>query len=143
MIWDPSFYQPNVWNRLLKIIQSNRIGSAYLFSGPEGSGKEALAVSFASALNCLGEDILCGTCTSCKRFATLQHEHLHIVTPLPRVKEGVDRDTDVLTIIGKNNEELLTNLLQKKGSDPFVKIRLPKSNRILINSIRELRKNFT
>lgn len=142
MSWDPSLYQTNVWNRLVKIIESNRIGNAYLFSGPEGCGKEATAISFAAALNCKGEDALCGICTSCKRFASLQHEHLHIVTPLPRVKDGVDRDTDVLTIIGKNNHELLTDLLRKKGSDPFVKIQLPKSNRILINSIRELRKKL-
>lgn len=142
MSWDPVIYQKHVWNRLVKIITSNRIGSAYLFSGPEGSAKEATAISFAAALNCQGEDILCGTCSSCKRFSSLQHEHLHVVTPLPREKDTVDRDTDVLTIIGKSNQELLTDLLQEKGKDPFLKIKLPKANRILINSIRELRKKL-
>jgi DNA polymerase III delta prime subunit len=142
MIREPHIYQKHVWDRLVKIVTSNRIGSAYLFSGPEGSAKEATAISFAAALNCQGEDVLCGTCSSCKRFSSLQHEHLHVVTPLPRVKDSVDRDTDVLTIIGKNNEKLLTDLLQEKGKDPFLKIKLPKANRILINSIRELRKKL-
>jgi len=72
----------------------------------------------------------------------LQHEHLHVVVPLPRKKDSIDKDTDVLTIIGKDNAALLTDLLQKKGKDPFQKIKLPQAKRILINSIRELRKKL-
>ncbi len=142
MIFHPFKYQQGVWDRLLKIIDSNRIGSAYLFSGPEGAAKEALALSFAGALNCQGETSLCGQCSSCKRFSSLQHEHLHIITPLPRTKDSVDKTTDVLRIIGPKNEELLIELMGSKGKDPFIKIRLPRSSRILINSIRELRQKL-
>jgi len=52
MIFDAAHYQPDVWKRIKKIIASNRVGSAYLFSGPEGSGKEATALAMGAALNC-------------------------------------------------------------------------------------------
>ena len=139
---NPTHFQPEVWQRITKILTSNRVGSAYLFSGPEGAGKEAIALAFSAALNCQGSEIVCGKCSSCIRFATLQHEHLHVVVPLPRKKTSFDKDTDVLTIIGNDNASLLTDLLQKKGTDLFQKIKLPRAKRILINSIRELRKKL-
>ena len=142
MKYNPGHFQPNVWQRITKIISSNRIGSAYLFSGPEGTGKEAAALAFSAALNCQGNEIICGSCSSCVRFSSLQHEHLHVIVPLPRKKANFDKDTDVLSIIGDDNVVLLTDLLQKKGTDPFQKINIPRAKRILINSIRELRKKL-
>ncbi|HJM12737.1 MAG TPA: hypothetical protein QF484_06120, partial [Candidatus Marinimicrobia bacterium] len=139
---NPTHFQPEVWQRITKILTSNRVGSAYLFSGPEGAGKEAIALAFSAALNCQGSEIVCGKCSSCIRFTTLQHEHLHVVVPLPRKKTSFDKNTDVLTIIGNDNASLLTDLLQKKGTDLFQKIKLPRAKRILINSIRELRKKL-
>ena len=49
---DLYFKQSKIWRILLNIVESSRIGSAYLFSGPQGSGKEALAIKFAQFLNC-------------------------------------------------------------------------------------------
>ncbi len=141
-MFDPIAFQPEIWDRLRKIIQSGRIGSAYLFNGPEGSAKEATALAFAAALNCHNNQLLCGRCTSCIRFNSLQHEHLSIILPLPREKNTINKDTDVLSIIGQKNEKLLTELLQQKGQDPFLKIKLPKAKRILINSIRDLREKL-
>ena len=50
MIFDAAHYQPDVWKRIKKIIASNRVGSAYLFSGPEGSGKEATALAMGRSV---------------------------------------------------------------------------------------------
>ena len=44
--------QSRTWNFLSKIAGSSRIGSSYLFSGPEGCGKEAFAIKFFQLLNC-------------------------------------------------------------------------------------------
>ena len=44
--------QSRIWNLLSKIVCSLRIGSSYLFSGPEGCGKEAFAIKFFQLLNC-------------------------------------------------------------------------------------------
>ena len=37
--------QNEIWGHLSQIVLSNKIGSAYLFSGPAGSGKEAISIS--------------------------------------------------------------------------------------------------
>ena len=44
--------QSRAWSFLSKIVVSSRIGSSYLFSGPEGCGKEALSIKFFQFLNC-------------------------------------------------------------------------------------------
>ena len=41
--FDPLNGQKKVWERLASIAASDQVGSAYLLTGPPGSGKEALA----------------------------------------------------------------------------------------------------
>ena len=38
--------QNNIWERLYRIKSNSRLGSAYCFSGPIGSGKEFAALEF-------------------------------------------------------------------------------------------------
>ncbi len=45
--------QQEVWNRLMEMVQENRVPHAMMFCGPQGCGKLALALAFASYL--LGE----------------------------------------------------------------------------------------
>ncbi len=60
-------------------IAGDRLGHAYLFSGPRGLGKGLLALRLAQALNCErtpGEP--CGTCRNCGRIARGNHPDLRI-----------------------------------------------------------------
>lgn len=58
--------------------------SAFLFTGPEGSGKALTALWYAAELNCAEG---CGTgqsmCPSCRKISRLEHPDLHPVFPLP------------------------------------------------------------
>jgi DNA polymerase-3 subunit delta' len=131
--------QPLIWKRLARIHRMQRVGSAYLFSGPPGSGKEPLAIAFAQLLNCeQPEETPCGACGSCVRFRTLQHEHLKLVVPLPTGKASGDGG-DVLQSLTKPDLKELMEAIQEKARQPFYKIRLSRASRIRIDSIRELR----
>ena len=52
MVSDIIGAQAHTWDKLSSISRSKKIGSAYLFSGPVGSGKEGLALKFAQLINC-------------------------------------------------------------------------------------------
>jgi len=135
--------QTKVWERFSQIALSGQIGNAYLFSGPAGCGKESLAIRFAQLLNC--ESSLktpCDTCPSCHRFHKLQHEKLQLIFPLPTVKKKKDEESDESSPISKSEMELVTDAISKKSEDHFRKIKIPKSTRILIQSVRELRRTL-
>jgi DNA polymerase III subunit delta' len=66
---------------------------AYLFAGPEGSGKQLAARAFAAALLC--ERGGCGTCRDCRLALEDRHPNLVVVEPEGRdirVGDGPDDD---------------------------------------------------
>ena len=129
-------FQKATWDRLVRISESSKIANAYLFSGPTGSGKEGLALMFAQLLNCnSSKNEICFQCDSCIRFKNLQHEKLKIITPLPAPKTNKD---DYNTLITDEYIEAIS----KKSLDPFYKIIIPKAKRILIQSIRHIKKTI-
>jgi len=132
--------QNKIWDQLKKITVSNRVGGAYLFFGPPGCGKEYISTQFAQMLNCENKNgDICRVCSSCKRAKKLQHENINLIFPLPTIKKG---STNKDNAFDKSNISIITDSIEKKSKNPFFKIQIPKANRILIQSIRGLRKTL-
>lgn len=74
---------------LRETVAMNRVAHAYMFTGPEGSGKLPLALAFAQFLNCEHptETDACGECLSCRQYAKLEHPDLHFVFPIVKDSE--------------------------------------------------------
>jgi len=131
--------QKNIWDKLLRISISGNIANAYIISGAIGSGKEAISLKFAQLINCeTSNSEICGYCGSCIRFKKLQHENLNIIVPLPTPQKKPSNNYESNNLIP--NE--YTEGIEKKSINPFFKIVIPKANRILISSIRGLRKSL-
>ncbi len=62
----------------------DRLRHAYLFTGPEGVGRQTLATQFAQALNCTnppGDGGYCGECRDCRQTRSLTHPDLSLLVP--------------------------------------------------------------
>lgn len=66
---------------LRRSLRTGRLSHAYLFTGPEGTGKRTVAIALAMTVNCLGEapagqpwpDVPCLLCPSCARIMRGAH----------------------------------------------------------------------
>ena len=66
--WDQVVGQEHIVQTLRNAIASDRVGHAYLFAGPRGTGKTTTARLLAKAVNCLDPDLNhrpCDACANC------------------------------------------------------------------------------
>lgn len=69
--------------QLERMVRAAALPPSLLFTGPEGSGKELLAVALAAMLNCDASGGCDPRCLACGRIAILEHPDLHLVFPVP------------------------------------------------------------
>ena len=81
--------QEIVKSKLIQSFQNQRISHAWLFAGPEGNGKLALAIAYAQFLSCTDkkQNDSCGVCESCIKYQKLIHPDLHFVFPVIKTKK--------------------------------------------------------
>ena len=65
-------------------VSGDKLRHAYLITGPEGVGRQTLAIRFAQALNCTNppeRGDFCGACRDCRQLASLTHPDLSLLLP--------------------------------------------------------------
>lgn len=79
---------------LISSVNNNHIAHAQLFAGSEGCPNLALAIAYATFLNCKNrlENDSCGTCSSCHKFSKFIHPDLHFVFPVSSTKNLSGKD---------------------------------------------------
>ncbi len=128
--------------------ENERVAHAYLFHGPEGTGKEALAVLAAQSFFCAARrsqstppatislfdepmvtranaifDLACGACSACRRVAEMSHPDVRVIFP---------RNASA-------SEEERTEVLRSLAADPYRRLRPWENPTILIEDIRGLK----
>jgi DNA polymerase-3 subunit delta' len=68
-------------------VGSGDLPNAYLFAGPEQTGRRTAALLLAEAVNCTAANSPCGECDQCRRIAQGKHADIHLVT-LEEAEEG-------------------------------------------------------
>ncbi len=108
---------------LRSAMERDRLPHALLFHGPEGVGKDAMALGVARHLNCLAPP--CHTCPSCLKISRGNHPDVNIIIPVP----------------SKLKPEAMGELIQQKAQQPYVQILFPQATSISIEAIRDLQRS--
>lgn len=143
MSWETILGQEKQKEVLRRAIRLGRLPNAYLFIGPEGVGKEAVALEVAKILNCDSPDArsnakACGVCESCQKFAELTHPNLELVFPV----EGIllENISESSSKREKQEEALekLKQLYEEKRRNPYFTMQMDKAMGILTKQVELL-----
>ncbi|NOX37435.1 MAG: DNA polymerase III subunit delta' [Calditrichaeota bacterium] len=115
-----------IQQRIVNSFLQNRLPHAYLFYGPEGSGKEAFALEVAKLVNCLDDEPVCQMCSACQKISRLQHPDVHYIFPTPAT--------------ANIKPEEFADALQRKAENPYQSVSFGGKNVFIgIDTIRELK----
>ena len=76
--------QDKVKQEIYKILESGRLGHAYLLAGPPGIGKKPLALAFAEAVNGISNLSELGEAAFSSKSSWMNHPDIHVFIPIPR-----------------------------------------------------------
>lgn len=139
-LWPAVLGQTRVKRLLVAALEARRIPHAYLFTGSEGVGKDAMALELARVLNCQRGGVeACGECSSCRRVATLQHPDIQLIVPLP-VGKGEQSEDSPTARLTPDELRSVQEELRLKAENPYRRVAIPRASIIKINSIRAIRR---
>ncbi len=93
----PLFGHLDARRRLARAVTAERLPQVLLLTGPEGVGKQRLALWLAQLILCQSPDgdEPCGACGPCRRVLDLAHPDVHWFVPIPRPKAAeADKQAD-------------------------------------------------
>ncbi|PSR56775.1 DNA polymerase III subunit delta [Adhaeribacter arboris] len=98
---------------LVNSVQNQHVAHAQLFLGTEGSANLALALAYATYLNCENKQPAeaCGTCASCVKINKLIHPDVNFVMPVTTTK-AQPKDALSQKFLAEWREFVLTNPYQ-------------------------------
>ncbi len=149
MPWSSVIGQYRVKNILQRAIAEGRIAHAYCFWGPEGIGKDALALEFAKTMNCEtpvhhnGIIEACDTCKSCAQAAVLQHPNIQLVFSLPAAKSDDGKSGSSILKLTDDQIRIIQDQLKAKAENPYYNISIPNATQIRIAAVRDVKKNIS
>jgi len=142
MSWNRVIGQEQQVRVLRSALQGGRLAHAYLFSGPEGAGKEMVAFELARALSCTqsgtSPEGACGSCADCREMDKLLHPNVEYLFPVESaLLEGGDspkKDNRKFT----EAKERYQALLEQKKANPYFTPCMDRSMGILTEQIIQL-----
>ncbi len=147
MAWSSIIGQEAAKHLLQQAFLHHRISPAYCFWGPEGVGKDALALEFAKLLNCRASRSTktgveaCDECPDCRRATQLEHPAIRFIFALPPPAKARN---DSSPLLGLSDDQIsaLREELRRKAENPYHNISLPNALQISIALIRDLQRTL-
>ena len=140
MSWKNIIGQQQQIHVLQKALETGRFAHAYLFTGPEGSGKESVAFEIASLLNCRNSGQnnqagSCGTCPDCMQISSFMHPNVEYLFPVESALldpgDSAKKENKRFT----EAKDRYDALLEKKQQNPYFAPAMERSMGILTEQI--------
>ena len=114
MAFDDVVGQERVKEILSASLKKDRISHAYLFTGSEGTGMDAMALALGRGLLCPNQkEGGCLACPNCIKFQALEHPAVKVVMPVPTKPKGMKED---------KYQEILLDRRQRWLDNPYQNI---------------------
>jgi len=125
--------QETVKRVLIQTADHKQLPNSFLFYGPEGVGKWAMALALTAYLNCrhVRDGDSCGNCPPCRQINKLQYPNLYIAIPTPPSKSE------------KEENENYWEILNQKINEPYSLIEGRRQMSIPVATVREMKRNLT
>ncbi len=147
MSWDSIIGQRRAKTTLRAALVSKRIPHAWVFTGAEGVGKDAVAIEVATTLRCEAPlengSVACGVCRGCVTTAALQNGNMKFIFALPSGKGEDGRNDSPLLKLSDSEITLIKEQMALKAGDPYHNISIPRASQIKISSIREVKRDIS
>ncbi len=146
MSWEAIIGQRRAKGIVRAALAASRVPHAWLFTGQEGIGKDAVAIEIAKVLRCQapleGRTVACGACHGCTTVAHLQNANVRFVFALPSGKGEDSRGDSAMLKLSDGEITLIQEQIAVKAADPYHNITIPRANQIKISSIREVKRDI-
>jgi DNA polymerase-3 subunit delta' len=140
MSWNNIIGQKQQIRTLRKALDTGRFAHAYLFTGPEGSGKESAAFEIASLFNCRSSEDseiegACGTCPDCMQIQSFMHPNVEYIFPVESALldpgDSAKKENKRFT----EAKERYDALIEQKKQNPYFSPAMERSMGILTEQI--------
>jgi DNA polymerase-3 subunit delta' len=140
LMWSNVIGQSRVKRILSNALEQKKLPGAYLFSGPEGTGKDAMAIELAKAVNCQNEAMngleACDECANCLTIASFASP---IVTFVHALAKDIESPGSGEANQKEEDLDIVREQLAAKSDDPYHNLDIPRATTIQIGQIRDLR----
>lgn len=129
------FGQKTITDNFSSAIEKEKLHHAYLFSGPSGIGKEAVALEIIKITNCLdsSSESACGLCSSCKEFGEFRSDDLMYIYP------KIIKKSDGEKAIRDKNRMVADDLKEKGIKNGYHKFSFKLGRFITLDQINEIK----
>ena len=143
MSWKNIIGQKQQIRVLQQALATGRLAHAYLFTGPDGSGKESVAFELASLLNCQNaatgnEEGACGKCPDCMQIQAFMHPNVEYIFPVESALldpgESAKKENKRFT----DAKERYDALIEQKKQNPYLSPAMERSMGILTEQVVSL-----
>jgi DNA polymerase-3 subunit delta' len=143
MSWKNIIGQKQQIRVLQQALETGRFAHAYLFTGPDGSGKESVAFEIASLLNCRNaangkQEGSCGICPDCLQIHSFMHPNVEYIFPVESALLDAGDSAKKENKRFTEARERYESLLEQKKQNPYLSPAMERSMGILTEQIISL-----